>query len=203
MSAIPSVGAAPSPCSGRTGWHAAFLTMLPSIQRQAERAFRGLPAHEREEAIQAVVAHAAVAFARLVALGTPQLGYATPLAQFGVRHHRAGRRVGASVNSRDVASPACQRRRGFAVEVDGDWRLALVEDRRTTPAELAALRVDLGAWLQTLSPRDQHVAQALAAGERTSVVARLFRLTAGRVSQLRRELYMSWRQFQGEPVAVG
>jgi hypothetical protein len=30
------------------------------------------------------------------------------------------------------------------------------------------------------------------------VVAKTFRLTAGRVSQLRRELYESWRQFVGE-----
>ncbi len=60
-------------------WHAAFLTMLPSIQRHAQRAFRHLADHDREEAVQAVIANCALAFLRLVELGKPELGYATPL----------------------------------------------------------------------------------------------------------------------------
>ena len=179
-------------------WHAAFLTMLPSIQRDAERAFRRLSAHDREEAVQAVLAHSALAYLRLVELGKPELGYATPLAGFAVRQHRAGRRVGSRANSRDIASSTCQRRHGFSVESVDAWRMTLAEDRRMTPAELAALRVDFGDWLKTLSPRDRRVANALATGERTSAVARLFQLTAGRVSQLRRELYVSWQRFIGE-----
>ena len=193
----PKVGAPPLR-TPTADWHAAFLTMLPSIQRHAELAFRRLPVHDREEAVQAVIAHCALAYARLVERGKPQRGYATPLARFAVRHYRAGRPVGSSANCRDVASAACQRRRGFAVESDGDWKMSLVEDRHTTPADLAALRVDFGDWLETLSPRDRRVAHVLATGEHTSAVARLFQLTAGRVSQLRRELWDSWRRFTGE-----
>jgi DNA-binding NarL/FixJ family response regulator len=201
MPKIPPRGPAQPLRTPSADWHAAFLTMLPSIQRHAERAFRCLPAHDREEAVQAVIAHSALAYLRLVELGKAELGYATPLARFAVRQHRAGRSVGSRANCRDVASTACQRRRGFSVESHGDWKLVLVEDRRTTPADLAALRVDFGDWLQTLSPRDRQVANALATGERTSAVARLFQLTAGRVSQLRRELYLSWQRFLGEPTA--
>ena len=179
-------------------WHAAFLTMLPSIQRHAELAFRRLPVHDREEAVQAVTAHCALAYARLVELGKPQRGYATPLARFAVRHYRAGRHVGSRANCRDVASAACQRHNGFTVESHGDWKMTLIEDRHTTPADLAALRVDFGDWLETLSPRDRRVAHVLATGEHTSAVARLFQLTAGRVSQLRRELWDSWRRFTDE-----
>ena len=179
-------------------WHVAFLTMLPSIQRHAARAFRRLPAHDREEAVQAVVAQCALAYLRLVELGKSQVGYATPLARFAVRQYRAGRSVGSSTNCRDVASAACQQRRGFSVQSLDAWKLSLVEDRRTTPAELAALRVDFGDWLETLSPRNRQLANVLASGEHASAVARIFQLTAARVSQLRRELYLSWQRFQGE-----
>ena len=80
-----------------------------------------------------------------------------------------------------------------------DWQEAMVETRRTTPAETAALRVDFGDWLATLSPLDRKLTKQLARGESTSAVATMFQLTAGRVSQLRRELEVSWRRFLGEP----
>ena len=194
----------PAPSNSHTGsdcvasWHAPFLAMLPSIQRQARRAFSGHSAHDREEAAAAVLALALAAYVRLVELGKPEMAYATVLAEYAVRHYRAGRCVGCRLNCRDVASPACQRRRGFAVESHGDWELTVIEDRRATPAELAALRVDFGDWLVTLSPRDRKLVNVLATGEPTSAVASMFRVTAGRVSQLRRELFHSWRRFMGE-----
>jgi DNA-binding CsgD family transcriptional regulator len=42
------------------------------------------------------------------------------------------------------------------------------------------------------------LAEKLATGETTSTVARIFGISRGRVSQLRRELYDAWRMFQGE-----
>jgi predicted transcriptional regulator len=57
-------------------------------------------------------------------------------------------------------------------------------------------------WLQTLSPRDRELASVLAVGEPPSVAARKFRVTRGRVSQLRRELYESWLRFTGEVAAA-
>ena len=194
----------PSPATSHTGsdcvvsWHAPFLAMLPTIRRQARRAFCGHSAHDREEAAAAVVALALTAYVRLFERGKPELAYATVLAEYAVRQYRAGRRLGCSLNCRDVASPTCQRRRGFAVQSHGDWELTVIEDRRATPAELAALRVDFGDWLVTLSPRDRKLVNVLATGEPTSAVASMFRVTAGRVSQLRRELFHSWRRFMGE-----
>ena len=179
-------------------WHAPFLAMLPTIQRCAHRAFRGLSAHDREEAAAAVLALALTAYVRLFELGKPELAYATVLAKYAVRQYRAGRRLGCRLNCRDVVSPACQRRRGFAVESLDAWKLALAEDRRTTPAKLAAMRIDFEAWLATLTRRDRQLANILATGEQTSAVARMFHVTAGRISQLRRELFDSWQRFMGE-----
>ena len=74
----------------------------------------------------------------------------------------------------------------------------LVEGRSGTPAELAASRIDFADWLERLPKRNRRLATKLAAGESTSDVSRKFRITPGRVSQLRRELAESWRAFHGE-----
>jgi hypothetical protein len=48
-------------------------------------------------------------------------------------------------------------------------------------------------------PRDYRmIASTLATGETTKNVAKRFRVSPGRVSQIRRELFNSWNRFQGE-----
>jgi len=42
----------------------------------------------------------------------------------------------------------------------------------------------------------------LATGETTNAAAKKFRISAGRISQLRRELEESWKKFQGDLVAA-
>jgi len=177
-------------------WHAPFLAMLPAIQRQIRPAIVRRPAWEQEEIIQAVVAYAAVAYARLAAKGRE--AYPSPLVRYGLKHYRAGRMVGSPTNAGELSSPGCQRQHGCRVDSLDQWQETVLTDRRSTPAEQAALRIDFSAWLVTLSWRDQRLAMLLAVGESTGRAAKLLGLTAGRVSQLRRELYESWRQFTGE-----
>ena len=59
-------------------------------------------------------------------------------------------------------------------------------------------RLDFASWLSTLSNRDRQLAEKLALGETTGRVARMFRISAARVSQLRRELCANWHRFVGE-----
>jgi len=183
------------------GWHGPFLSLLPALERLVFHEVRGLPPTEQEEALQAAVASAAVACARLFELNKAHLVYAGPLARYGLKQYRVGRLVGGRLNTKDVGSVGCRRQRGCLLEPLDDWKEALTDGRRANPAELAALRVDFSDWLGTLSDRDQRLVQALAAGEGTGGAAEMFRLTAGRVSQLRRELYRSWLAFLGEPMA--
>lgn len=194
------MSALPTPAD--LNWQGPFLAMLPAIERQARHLLRKRPPREREEAQQAIIGYAAVACARLAERNHLELAYPTPLARFGFKQYRAGRSVGGSTNSKDVTSTRRQRERGCPMEPLDDWQESLVEPRRTTPAEIAGFRVDFGAWLRTLTPRDRQLAKQLARGERTSAVANMFKLTAGRVSQLRRELWVSWQRFVGEPLAA-
>ena len=142
------------------------------------------------------------AFVRLVRRGKADIAYATPLANYAIRQVIAGRRVANKPRLRDVMSPQAHSADGIVVERldvfdEGQcqWRQVLVEDRRATPAEIAAARIDVAAWFRSLSPRSRRIAKTLAMGETTTDVARKFNLSRPRVSQLREEFKTSWEKF--------
>ena len=191
--------ASPSSC------HAHFLKLLPAIRRRARLAFRYLDEEAQEDAIQGTIAHAYSVYVALVNAGRVELAYAAPLARYAVGRVRADRHVGTSVNAQDISSRWCQRRKGLnAISLDQsgagrhEWREIVVEDRRATPADIAAMRIDFAAWLGSLPRKKRQIAELLATGEGTKQVARRFRITAGRVSQIRRLLHRSWCLLQGD-----
>jgi RNA polymerase sigma factor (sigma-70 family) len=188
---------------------AKFLAMLPRIRRQAAYYLRRLPTEERAEAVQEVVANAFVSWVRLNDRGKAGVAYAGPLARYGVRQYVSGRRVGSRMNSHDVTSDYCRQKRMVSLqqldrfdEPTDEWQEIVVEDRHSGPAEVATTRIDFAAWLESLPERTRRVAETLATGEATSHVARMFGVSASRVSQIRRELYHAWRIFQGEVVSA-
>ena len=84
-------------------------------------------------------------------------------------------------------------------EEENAWKEAVIQDTRTAPVpDIVAFRCDFSQWLASLSQRDRRIAESLAIGNRTGDVAKRFDVSAGRVSQLRRELAESWRAFVGE-----
>ena len=190
-------------------WHAGFLAMMPTIKTHAKIAFRHLDPEAREEAIQEVICNACRAYARLIELNKTDLAYPSVLARFGVAQTREGRRVGGKRNNRDVSSEYCQWQKGLIVErldkfdkEEDAWQEVLVEDKNAGPAEVAATRIDFTTWLRVLPRRLRKIATFLASGETTTAAAKRFRISQGRVSQIRRELSLAWQRFQGEEPAV-
>lgn len=192
--------------TSQPAWHQVFIGMLPAIVTHARISFRHLRPDARAEAIQEVVCNACCAVARLAEIGKLDLAYPSPLARYGVAQVRDNRKVGGKLNCRDVLSPYCQRLKHVVVEQldrfdeeEGQWREVVVEDYRVGPAETAAARIDLTDWFDSLPRHKRRVAQVLASGETTKRTARRFRVSSGRISQLRREFENSWEAFQGEP----
>ena len=186
-----------------------FEELLPRITDQARYAFRGHNADEREELVAEVVANAYVAFQRLEERGKGDLAYASPLAQFGIKQVRVGRRVGTKMNIRDVSSDYCQLANLLTVDrldeydpLSGTWKEVLVEDRCCGPADIATMRVDFADWLRKLPRHLRSIAKFLAAGETTGAAAHRFNVSSARISQLRRELQDAWLEFQGDPVVA-
>jgi hypothetical protein len=186
-------------------WQQPFLEMLPAIENYAKRAFRGLDPEARQDAVQEAIANAAVAFARLAELDKVDLAYPQVLARFAVAQFFDGRRVGNRLKISEVLSSYAQRKKGFRVRSldrfdreSDEWLEAVVEDIHTPVPEQVAFRIDFPAWLKTQTKRNRRIAEALALGRTTGEVARRFKVSEGRVSQLRREFCHSWQEFHGE-----
>ncbi len=134
------------------------------------------------------------------------IAYAAPLANFGIKQACDGRKVGGHLNCLDISSEYCQRLKGLVVDrLDGHdkdegnaWCEVLVEDRHAGPAETAMARLDMDSWLKSLPVRHRRIAQFLANGETTRAAARKFKVSDGRISQLRRELAANWHRFVGD-----
>jgi len=186
-------------------WHRPFLAMLPAIIAHAKIAFRYLRPEARGEAVQEVVCNALKAFARLVQLKKVDLAYPSVLARFGVKQVKDHRKVGGHLNINDVMSRYCQVNKGVTIaridqydETQDEWTQLVVEDKNAGPAEIVRVRMDFSDWLASLPCRHRRLAQYLSLGNRTSQAARKFRVSEGRVSQLRKELAESWRKFVGD-----
>src|SRR5271166_3936630 len=104
---------APAP---RRRWHRQFLALLPQIVTHAKVAFRHLKPEARAEMVHEVVCNAMQAFVRLVQLKKTSIAYAAPLAAYGCRQARDGRKVGGHLNCLDVSSAYCQRLKGIVLD---------------------------------------------------------------------------------------
>jgi hypothetical protein len=145
--------------------------------------------------------------------------FVSTLATYAARVVNSGHRLCGQQKSRDVLSPLAQRRHGFRVEslsastrthyedlygvIDGQRRLDLVEDRlhdnTVSPVpDQVAFRLDFPAWLKTRSERDRRIIANMACDERTSDLARKYRVSPGRISQLRRDDQTDWQRFLGD-----
>jgi len=186
-------------------WQERFSRLLPTIRQNAHYAFRRFPAEARQEAIQDVIVACLASFHSLVQQGREEVATASSLARYAVAHYRVGRSVAYAMNCDDVTSAYCQHLTGIRVESlqqydthECRWLEILVEDQRATPADVAITRIDFQEWPSSLSPRMRKLAETLATGESTSAVAELFRVSAGRISQVRRRLMETWDKFHAE-----
>jgi hypothetical protein len=197
-----------SHCS-RAAWQRAFVMMLPAMVRHFRLAFCRLRPEAKAEAIQEATANACAAFQRLAAQGRTDRAFPSVLAKFAVRQVNDCRRVGTSQNIRDASSELARRKGRVVLErldhLDSEtqeWQEAIVEDHRTPVFDQVWFRIDFPAWLACLRPRDRKIAKALAVGNSTGEVATTFGVSPGRISQVRRELYLSWTAFHGETQAA-
>jgi hypothetical protein len=194
-------------CASRqAAWQPPFLAMLPTIERYLRVGFRDLNSQAREEACGEGLVHSMLSYVRLFEQGRAEIATPSSLARYATLHVRRGRLAGCRLNSNDVLSRYGQisnriaaRRLGHRDCVDRTWIADVVDTRQASPAEQVAFKVDFVDWLGSLRQRSRRIATDLIVGFTTREVSRKYGLSAGRISQMRRELMHSWRLFQGEP----
>ena len=185
---------------------AVYAKMLPSIKRHARIAFRYLNPDEKQERVQNVLANTWEALVRLARRGKLDQAFPSILAKFAEKQTRDHRITGGHLNIKDILSKYCQLNKDIFVErldrfndQEDCWEEAVVQDTRNSPVpETVAFRCDFADWLKSLNRRDRRIAEFLSLGNRTSDASRKFRVSAGRISQLRRELAENWRRFVGD-----
>lgn len=185
--------------------HERFLSILPRIEGIAFIAYRHFPRDDREDAIAEVVAHAWRAFCGLVRRGKDPLQFPTVLAKYSVLSVRSGKLIGRRCNRKDVCSPFRKKARDEIVSIESpsrpgepSWKELLIEMRQSTPAETAGARIDIAHWLRLQNRRNRRIAERLAAGNRPMDVARRFKISPARISQIREEFRGSWAAMHGE-----
>jgi hypothetical protein len=199
-----------------------FVLVLPRIQLHARVYFRHVRCPHKKDDYQAeTVALCWKWFVRLEERGKAPCEFVSVLASFATRAVRSGRRLVGSEKAGDVLSPVAQQKHSFVVqslptstrasyehlyaEPQGQRHLDAYEEmlrdnRRTAVPEQVQFRLDFPAWLATLSERDRRVIAFMARGEKTTHLARQFGLSAGRISQLRRQFLEGWKRFIGDDV---
>lgn len=184
-------------------WQSRFLLLLPRLKQLASLAFCACDPELREELVAEAIAYCYCAYHRLVERDREDAAHPTVLVRFATKRVGTGLQIGCARNRYDVMSRYSRLQSGIRVDSihhrcdDGSWQELVLESRSATPADTAAVRVDFGTWIATLSNRDRQIALQLAVGNETHRVAAQFRLSRGRVSQLRRELAQSWYRLHG------
>jgi hypothetical protein len=200
--------------------HDGFLALLPVVERHARVTFRGLPPVHREEAVAEAVAAAFQAYVGLRQRGhDPVRDFPSIMATFATLYVKNDRHVGGQSSSKDVLSKKAQQRHGFIVEslpfssrtsvedlygdVRGQRELDAYEERlqdntRSPVPDQAAFRIDFAAFLRELMPRDHDLALFLSLGNSAKQAAAKFRLSPGRVTQLRVGWCQEWFARHGE-----
>jgi hypothetical protein len=202
----------PTTVTPRTGASvtALFQAHLPRFLAHARFAFRrlGCP-HARADRVAETIGLAWRHFAALSKRGKKPEQFVTTLALRCSQAVKAGRRLAGCETGQDVLSPVAQVRHSVRVtrlpdrdrECDrhplpGELADALADNTRSAVPEQAAFRLDFPRWRASLRRRDRKILDALAGGERTADAARRFKISPGRISQLRREFEEGWEQFQ-------
>lgn len=179
-----------------------FLCLLPDIERYARHVFRRCRAQDRDELVAETTARVWLWFLRLSARGKDPKAIFSPLLRFAVLAVKDYRRVGARKNSRELCHRA--KRDGLRIcsledrddRSGSPWKAIVAEAKAFSPADAAVARLDIELWLRSETVRKRAVANALAVGERPSAIAARLRVSCGRLSQLRKELWESWQRFQ-------
>jgi hypothetical protein len=205
--------------------HARFLSLLPRIETHAAIYFRHIPcAGRRADCLAEAAALGWQWFLRLAARGRDPAHFAAAFATLLARAVQSGRRLCGGERSGDVLSRLAQIRHGFGVEAlpattragheelhgrpRGQQLQDLYEERlhdnmMTPPDEQAMFRVDFADWVSGLTARERRLVRAMARNERTADLAQQFGVSAGRISQMRREFEQGWRRFCGDDVPSG
>jgi hypothetical protein len=188
--------------------HVAFMRIVPQIERHARIGFRGVRCPvTKGDRIADTIALAWKWFKRLADRGEDGTQFTAALARYAVRAVRSGRRVTGQLKAKDVLNELTQQRHSFTVGKLPDFATlsenplqdALIDNTASPVPDQVQFRLDFPAWRGLHCRRDRRLIDAMAQRERTLDLAKQFKLSPARISQLRRAFQESWLRFIEPP----
>src|SRR5262245_59440450 len=141
------------------------------------------------------------------------------LARYAARAVRCGKRLTGQEKAKDVLSSLAQRRHGFTVaslpastcqsfekvystvrgqeDMDG-WEERLHDNTVTPVPDQVSFRLAYPQFVRSLGRRDRRMAHFLSLGNSAKEAARKFKVSPGRVTQLRQGWCRAWYALHGE-----
>jgi len=166
--------------------------LLPTIRKIARRRWR--PSYGDPRDFEAnVVALAWKGYFACLRNGNDRYTAHT-LGEYALKQVRSGRTV--HQDSDRSVQGAKGRKRGLRVSLRG--ALEQYVDPRQDPSEIVAYRLDVPAWIKSLSRPLRRTARAIIRAGRDARgldIARGLGISPGRLSQRRRELLESWKRY--------
>jgi hypothetical protein len=171
-----------------------FVTYLPHLRRIARSAFRHLEPERRAEAVSNTIALCWKAWHRLGELDkASEPGILKAIVWYSVKQTKAGRRIDWAGKPRDVLSL-----RSYGKVRFDPWNLEDYVGKETPIPDAVSFRLDVPAFLNTLTERQRSLAMDLAQGMSTTEAAAKYNRSAGAISQFRRRFKVLFDKFFAE-----
>lgn len=181
-----------------------FEKHVHRIQTHAGIYFRSVKCwHKRQDFIAETVALSWKWWIRLYERGRDPTQFVARIADFAARAVNSGRRVADQESPKDVLSRTAQKSKGFCCTKLPDFSTlstnplaeALTDNTQSEVPEQVAFRVDFPNWILTYPERNREVIFEMMLKRTTTELARKFKLSQGRISQLRLEFSQDWNLY--------
>ncbi|MFZ2653588.1 MAG: hypothetical protein WAX69_01610 [Victivallales bacterium] len=181
--------------------------IYPIIRNTVPRTARPMGSEDHEELVQDATASAAEMLEAMEKSGRVPLPHS--IAYYSIQRTKSGRRSYGDIRS-DVMSPGFQMDHDGSVcsmqEPAGDEEDLTVGDAIASKSEDMASKVlrqiDWDAFLDTLDVRKRRIVEELMLGFGTSEIAKLFSVSAARITQIKREIAQDIKEFMGDSILV-
>ena len=171
-----------------------FVRYLPWMRKTARTAVQNLDSEKREEAVAAVIALAWKHWHRLGERGrAEEPGLLKSVLFYSAKQWRAGRKIDSAGKPRDVLSLRAYGKVKFEPGCLEDY-----VGRNTPIPDAVSFRLDVPAFLSTLTERQRNLALDLANGMSTTEAAAKYNRSAGAISQCRTRFKLLFDRFFAE-----
>ena len=170
-----------------------FVKSLRFMRKTAYGAFRNLDSEKREETVAAVIALAWKAWHRLGQRGLADPALLKSILWYSIRQTKAGRRIDSAGKPRDVLSL-----RAYGKVKFEPFDLNELVGKNTNVPDAVSFRVDVPAFLDTLTERQRNIALDLANGMSTTEAAAKYSRSPGAISQFRNRFKLLFDRYFAE-----